>query len=237
MSLNTLSRNGYARCIADMGQALDTGDDAAFRAAMAGFDALRGSALVSDVRKVATDLQDALQRFQVDTKLLDLAQRQMPDARLRLAQVLRLTDDAAHRTMDLVEQCGPLAVQTMREGERIMAAQAAASGASAPRAETDAFIRQAIGNMSAVRSKLSDVLVAQGFQDLSGQIIRSVMTLVGELESALGELLRIGGVSVPAATVGQVGTGAYGPVVPGVDHGNAVDGQRDVDALLSDLGM
>jgi chemotaxis protein CheZ len=237
MIRNTSAENSYGRWIADMRQALDAGDDSAFRAAVAGFDALRGTALIGDVRKVATGLHNALQRFQVDTKLLDLAQRQMPDARLRLEQVLRLTDEAAHRTMDLVEQCCPLAVQTMQGGERLMAAPSEIANSLAFRDEIDAFIQQAIANMSAVRTRLGEVLMAQGFQDLSGQIIRSVMTLVGELESALGELLRIGGQSAPTPSAADSGSGAYGPVVPGIDHGHALGAQQDVDALLSDLGM
>ena len=178
-----------------------------------------------------------LARFQVDSKLIDLAQRQVPDARHRLAQVLRLTDDAAHRTMDLVEQCCPLAAQTVREGERLLALNVGAAAAPALPAEIGLFLAQAVGNMTAVRSKLGDVLMAQGYQDLSGQIIRSVMTLIGELEAALGELVRIGGVPALVPSDAPQATTGHGPVVPGIDHGNAVDGQQDVDALLSGLGM
>ena len=43
----------------------------------------------------------------------------MPDARLRLDHVLKLTDEAAHRTLDLVEQSGPLAERTARAAQRI----------------------------------------------------------------------------------------------------------------------
>jgi chemotaxis protein CheZ len=103
----------------------------------------------------------------------------------------------------------------------------------------EAFLTETKLNMEAVREKLSEVLLAQGYQDLSGQIIRGVMKLVGELEVALGDLVRLSGgverVSSPtsSATLAQ----GFGPVVPGVSHGAHVDGQQDVDALLSDLGM
>ena len=40
--------------------------------------------------------------------------------------------------------------------------------------------------MGKVRENLSEVLLAQGYQDLTGQIIRGVMKLVGELEIVLG---------------------------------------------------
>jgi chemotaxis protein CheZ len=240
MSQHTVVEGPYTQWVAAMGQALSRGDEAAFQAALVGFDEVRDSEVVSEVRKVAFGLQSALERFHVDSKLIDLAQRQVPDARHRLAQVLRLTDDAAHRTMDLVEQCCPLAVQTVREAERIMALHAVDDAPTAPRADIDAFLIQASGNMAAVRSKLGEVLMAQGYQDLSGQIIRGVMQLVDELESALGELVRIGGGEDPSAAAPlapQTGPGMHGPVVPGIDHGPAVGGQQDVDSLLSDLGM
>ena len=46
-------------------------------------------------------------------------------------------------------------------------------------------------DMGKVRANLSEVLLAQGYQDLTGQIIRGVMKLVGELEIALADLVRL----------------------------------------------
>jgi chemotaxis protein CheZ len=229
----------YASWINAMSRALDDGDSDGFRAALAAFDQSRNAEVTQQVRRVATDLQGALERFRVDSRLMELAQRQVPDARHRLAYVLRLTDDAAHRTMDLVEQCCPLADQIAEQAERLILAQHADGSAPPLRPQMLAFLKQAGTSMAAVRSNLAEVLLAQGYQDLGGQIIRGVMTLVDELEQALGELVRIagpvgdigGGTNVAGTTRGQ------GPRVPGIDHGHAVSGQQDVDALLSDLGM
>jgi chemotaxis regulatin CheY-phosphate phosphatase CheZ len=67
------------------------------------------------------------------------------------------------------------------------------------------------------------------------------MKLVSELETALVELVRLSkrgtqSVSKEAAPAAEASRG-FGPAVPGVDHGPAVSGQQDVDALLSGLGM
>jgi chemotaxis protein CheZ len=229
----------YASWVKAMSRALDDRDSVGFHAALAAFDQSRNADVTQQVRRVTTDLQGALQRFRVDSNLVDLAQRQMPDARHRLAHVLRLTDDAAHRTMDLVEQCCPLADRMAQEAERLILAQHADGSGPPLKPQMLAFLKQAGTSMAAVRSNLAEVLLTQGYQDLSGQIIRGVMTLVAELEEALGELVRI---------VGPVGdadgcsdhAGAprgHGPMVPGINHGAAVSGQQDVDALLSDLGM
>jgi chemotaxis protein CheZ len=188
----------YAMWVAEMARALAADDESAFTSALAGLDAVRDTQVLTEVRKVTVDLRQALERFSLDSRLVDLAQYQVPDARVRLAHVLHLTDDAAHRTMDLIEQCLPL-----------------------------------VGDV--VRAKLNEVLMAQEYQDLSGQIVRSVMKLIDELEAALRDLVRITGVERPAPTakVEQLA----GPVVPGLNNGNAVGGQQDVDALLSTLGM
>jgi chemotaxis protein CheZ len=91
----------------------------------------------------------------------------------------------------------------------------------------------------AVRANLAEVVLAQGYQDLTGQIIRGVITLVTELERALAELVRLSGGAVresPAAAQEPSDSRGHGPAVPGVSH-NTVSDQEDVDALLSGLGM
>ena len=78
---------------------------------------------MTSVRKVRGDLQAALERFRSDSRLPELTERQVPDARLRLAHVLKLTDDAAHRTMDLVDQSCPLVDAVAHEAQRLQAQQ------------------------------------------------------------------------------------------------------------------
>jgi chemotaxis protein CheZ len=92
----------YRVWVEAMHAALMSHDSPAFGAALAGFNSFQESTVMSGVRKVAGDLQAALEQFRCDSRLLDLAERQVPDARHRLAHALKLTDDAAHRTMDLV---------------------------------------------------------------------------------------------------------------------------------------
>src|ERR1700728_2181218 len=230
MSTPTHDNEQYAPWVRAMSRALEGGDDDGFRAALAGFDEARHAEVTLHVRRVATDLQTALDRFRVESKLIDLAQRHVPDARHRLAHVLRLTDDAAHRTMDLVEQCCPLADQLAEEAERLIGLQAADESAQQLKPRITAFLKQAGTSMAAVRSNLAEVLLAQGYQDLSGQIIRGVMTLVDELEEALVELLRIAGPDHDGRSGRGTTPRGHGPVVPGIDHGPAVGGQQDVDA-------
>jgi chemotaxis protein CheZ len=222
-----------------MHAALVSHDNQGFAAALEGFNRLQGSSVMSGVRKVTIDLQTALEQFRCDSRLLDLAERQVPDARHRLAHVLKLTDDAAHHTMDLVDQSCPLVDTIAHEAERLQLLIKRPLGADEGlRVDVERFLTQSLLSMKTVRARLADVLLAQGYQDLSGQIIRSVMKLVDELELALGKLVRIGNFeSGPQPQESSGAAAVHGPVVPGLDIGPTVNGQQDVDAMLSGLGM
>jgi chemotaxis protein CheZ len=168
--------------------------------------------------------------------------------------VISMTDEAAHRTLDLVEQSGPLAERTAQEAATLIEAfetfKSRATGAQgyevvlqsidglAPLVKSiEKFLPAARSNSELIRRNLADVLLAQGYQDLTGQIIRSVMKLVGELELALANLARLSGDVVEHATMGDNPSAGQGPAVPGVSKGDHASGQTDVDALLSGLGM
>jgi len=158
-----------------------------------------------------------------------------------------LTDEAAHRTMDLVEQSGPLADRTAKGADDILelwkrfrARSIAVDEFRQMVTQMDVFLTAASKDMGTVRSNLAEVLLTQGYQDLTGQIIRGVMKLVGELETALVELVRLskrGAKSGKEVGSAEPASQGFGPAVPGVDHGPAVSGQQDVDALLSGSGM
>lgn len=237
----------YGPTIAAMAGALAANDEGLFFAELDALVERRERTLFGELRKLTADLQSALVRFSIDSRLVDLAEKEVPDARLRLDHVLKLTDEAAHRTMDLVEQSGPLAERTAKQAEEIIVLwqqyrtrNIAVDDFRRMVQQMDSFLIAASKDMGAVRSNLAEVLLTQGYQDLSGQIIRGVMKLVGELETALVELVRLSKSGVRnelAQGAADSKTRGFGPAVPGVDHGPAVSDQDDVDALLSGLGM
>jgi chemotaxis protein CheZ len=232
-------KSACARWVGDMHRALAQDDEQAFRIALDGFNAAQESTVMTGVRKVAGDLQAALEQFRSDSRLVELAERQVPDARQRLLHVLKLTDDAAHHTMDLVDQSCPLVDQVAEAAARLLSTESRSAHRSRPHwSEVEAFLRETLERMTALRARLAEVLLAQGYQDLSGQILRSVMTLVDELEVALGDLVRLGNLHSPAGERPPASaTQGVGPVVPGVAHGATVSGQQDVDAMLAGLGF
>jgi chemotaxis protein CheZ len=244
----------YSACVEALNDALRTEDEAAFFAAVDHIVHMREPGMFKQIRQLTGDLQKALERFSIESRLQDLAENEIPDARARLTHVINMTDEAAHRTLDLVEQSGPLAERTAQEANVLMesfeAFKSRATGVHGLDAISqsleglvpllkamDRFLPAARANSELLRRNLADVLLAQGYQDLTGQIIRSVMKLVGELEVALANLARLSGDIVEHATLGENPTAGQGPVVPGVTKGEVASGQTDVDALLSGLGM
>lgn len=235
----------FGASIAALAGALAAGDERRF------FDELdvlvqrREVALFGDLQKLTNDLRAALQRFRVDSQLVKLAEKEVPNARHRLDHVLTLTDAAAHRTMDLVEQCMPLAERTSRQADEIVtlwqcfrSREIEATAFRDLLVRMDAFLKSTHNDMDKMRNNLAEVVLAQGYQDLSGQIIRGVIRLVGELEIALAGLVRLS--RAGASRTGSKATNdtrcGYGPAVPGVNQGPAVSDQEGVDDLLSGLG-
>lgn len=236
----------YGESIATLAGALAAGDAERFLEELDLVVQRRERSLFGELRKLTGDLQAALERFSVDSRLVDLAEKEVPDARYRLDHVLKLTDEAAHKTMDLVEQSFPLAERTAKQADTIVdlwrrfrSRTIAIEEFRTMLKQMDIFLESARTDMDKVRGNLGEVLLAQGYQDITGQIIRGVMTLVGELEVALVDLVRLSRTGAPLTEVKvkESRSTGFGPVIPGVDNGPAVSGQQDVDALLSGLGM
>lgn len=228
--------------------ALDAGDDAAFNQA---FEQLRegmNAEFMPELRRITESAREALQRFVEDTRLDDLAANEVPDARKRLAHVVKMTDEAAHRTLDLVERSGPIVSQASRDAAELLEAWGAYPhrdrvGGSLWPERAQSYLERALKDMDQVRGNLNEMLMAQGYQDLTGQIIRGVISLVGELETMLGQLVRLSNgdetmrsLRVLPSTVADLSRGV-GPTVPGVQGAAAsVSDQDDIDALLKNFG-
>lgn len=233
----------YGARVAALGAAIEHGDTAAFATGLDDLLHARRPDVFNDLRDLTANLKVALDRFRLDARLADYAEKEIPDACLRLKHVLKLTDEAAHRTLDLVEQSGPPAERTSHGAAALAPAWKKFRARKIELREyhemlklMDAFLPAAHADSERIRRNLGEVLLTQGYQDLTGQIIRGVIELVREIEAALAELARLSGPDHGPAAAPSAARG-LGPVVPGVPHGEVASGQQDVDELLSGLGM
>jgi chemotaxis protein CheZ len=233
--------------VADLQAALDADDDAAFRGAFERLRETMGAELMPELKRITESAQCALVRFRDRVRLDTLAEQEVPDARKRLAHVVKLTDEAAHRTLDLVEQSGPIIEATGREAAQLLEAWTAYGNrqlavASLWPERTLNYLERTIVEGNRVRDQLTQMLMAQGYQDITGQIIRGVTSLVGELEDVLGQLValtngedtrRMPALRVPPEQ--KDWRGGVGPQVPGTEASDAMSGQDDIDALLNSI--
>jgi chemotaxis protein CheZ len=201
--------------------------------------------LMEELQDLTCNLRGALDRFRSDGRLNDLAEKEMPGARQRLSYVLKLTDEAAHRTLDLVEQAYPPALRTASEAAgladlwaRFRAHRITPQEFRLLVKRMDEFLSTARADSAMVRANLAEVRLAQGYQDLTGQAIRGVMILVAEVERTLAELTRLAGEpALPATPAAVANLRQARPAVPVDSNIAVVNDQDDVDELLSNLGM
>lgn len=203
------------------------------------------SDLFSEVGKLTRQLHDALQDFQLDPRLGTLATEDMPDAQQRLNYVLEKTEDAANRTMDAVDASLPIADRLNSELSSLMPAWKSLMQRQIELGQfkelclsLNDFLTSAEKDSEVLRERLTEVLMAQDFQDLTGQVIRRVIDLVREVEDNLIHLLTVFGAPEKAEQSSEKSAiTAEGPIVDAEQREDVVSNQDDVDDLLSSLGF
>jgi len=251
MAEETPSMDGYLDHARDLVRQLEAGEDDAARATVESLARLRERELFRELGTLTRELHEALKSFKVDTRLGDIAANDIPDARERLNHVIDLTEQAAHRTLTAIESGLPLAEGLAAEAEglagrwrRFRQRELSAAEFRELSRDIEAYLGRCGAEAATLQGHLSDALMAQDYQDITGQIIRRVIGLVQEVEDGLVELVRISGhriseeTAAPAARAEgeEADRRGRGPAVPGQD-GDVVSGQDEVDDLLSSLGF
>ncbi len=234
---------------------LEAGNAAAAEHRIEELGRLREQSLFQELGKMTRQLHDALNSFALDSRMQTLAESDIPDAKARLNHVIEMTEASANRTLTAVEGTLPIAEHLQEKANTLHEKWARFRNKDMDvnefrnmSKEIDAFLDITKDNAGQIHSNLSEVMMAQDFQDLTGQIIRRVITLVQEVEDNLVELIRLsGGIDSDKDAGNQAGSEAggkddvmrgVGPQVPGVnDDSGSVSGQDEVDDLLSSLGF
>jgi chemotaxis protein CheZ len=214
--------------------ALESGDAEGFDKNIDVVIQQREQHLVQGVATLARRLHQAIQNLDLDSRLACIAGRDIPDARSHLDHVVRLTEEAAHRTLDLVEDSRRL-IDGMTPDHDALLDRLASRPRDAAQADADeAIVATLDDKLTALRGNLSALAQAQEYQDLSGQMIRRVINLVQAVERALVELLRATGADLKIPVETPIVEGASQLRGPGAPNSAS---QQDADALLADLGF
>jgi chemotaxis protein CheZ len=179
-------------------------------------------------------LHDTLAELGVMPKL-QIATDGLPDARSRLAYIARKTAEAANKVLNSVDRAkadhAAISQATREIARRIVCdpVKAVASGAVMN------FVEEVEQRTASIDGHLTDIMLAQDFHDLTGQVAAKVSRLATDLEDSLLKLL----VSiVPEQEREKVdSTFLNGPVVNPQARTDVVANQAEVDDLLASLGF
>lgn len=204
---------------------------------------IRETDLYQDMGKLTRELHDAISHFGMDDSISMLAEKSIPDARERLNYVISKTDEAANQTLEAVEESIPIcdnlnnqALELHDRWKKFTNRELSADEFRALSKEITQFFENA-QKLTSVKGYLTTVLLAQEYQDLTGQIIKKVINLVGEVEDKLIRLIKLTGAPQVEGDEKSDSSSLDGPPVPGIAHKDTVSGQDEVDDLLSSLGF
>ena len=215
----------------------------------------RNRNLYLEVGRLTRALHDAITNFHIDVGAGNPATEEMSkmaNATDRLNYVIRMTQDAANQTMDKVDESAPLA-ETLRE----QASDLRKDWARLVRREMkpdefrdlyrkiDGFLKDTEEQSGTLSSNFNEILLAQGYQDLTGQVLIKVITLVQEIEENLvnlvcmaGQVDQITGIKHDnSERIEEEAHAPEGPIVNAEQRKDVVSGQDEVDDLLSSLGF
>lgn len=191
--------------------------------------------------QLARQLHESLRQLGYD-RLLEDSARQIPDARQRLAYIAQMTEKAASRVLNATDIARPIQDDLLKRSqemsdrwERMFAGRLSVDEFKALAADTRVFFQQAPDRISATNAQLTEIMMAQDFQDLTGQVIRKVVEIVEGFE---GQLLRLLIETMPADRKADMSPGLMnGPLIAAEGRPDVVTSQSQVDELLESLGF
>jgi len=211
---------------------------ASIRPSEAGGSDLEAFDVFQRIGSITRKLHDALHELGYD-KQISNAVNSLPDARTRLDYIARLTGDAADKvlnTVDLLQQDHEqMAVVAERLKSAIASASSAAGSQSGLSTEMLVFLDQHAEMSARQRAHLTEIMLAQDFHDLTGQVIRKIVVVAATLEEQLVKLLL--DATPPEKRERVETTWLNGPVVDTKGRSDVVTNQAQVDDLLESLGF
>ena len=209
-------------------------------------------------------LHDALRELGYADRLRSSADK-LPDAQNRLSYIARLTGEAAEKVLSLVDDAKVRQTNIVNATKQMRQSMIADPVAAVAKGHIMNYLEDMETATEIVDQQLTDIMMAQDFHDLTGQVIAKVVTLASSLENQLVELLvqtapagavlpaapaqppappvpeAVDAEDVWAAALAEGQPVAHpqlnGPVVDPASTPNVVSSQSEVDDSLASLGF
>lgn len=197
--------------------------------------------VLARVGQMTRTLHENLRALGLD-KLVEKAASDIPDARDRLSYVARLSEDAAQRVLNATDAAMPLQESIGLDCEGLSAAWQDMLDSDTADFDWRALAERTVRSLSRsqaasvdTKGYLMDIMMAQDFQDLTGQVITRVTAIAQDLEQQLVQVL----VDFAPAEVRREFDNSLlnGPQINPENNSDVVANQGQVDDLLDSLGF
>jgi chemotaxis protein CheZ len=199
-------------------------------------------AMLHRIGQMTRGLHESLRELGLD-QMIEKAAKEIPDARDRLNYVATMTEQAADRVLNATEVANPLqdaianqATELESRWKNVMKTPSLKSEYNEVAEETLIFLKQTIENANATKAQLLDIMMAQDFQDLTGQVIKKITELAHNIEQQLISTLVDFAPNKPVVAL-QSDSLLNGPQIKPEEAVNVVANQEQVDDLLDSLGF
>ena len=183
---------------------------------------------------ITRQLHDTLTQLGVMPRLQQAADG-LPDARSRLSYIAKKTGDAADKVLNLVDMAKAEHHSITEQTRRIAAAIVADPVKAVATGAVMNFVGDVEASTARIDGHLTDIMMAQDFHDLTGQVVAKVVSLASDLEDSLVKLLVQ---AAPPEQAQRVESSILnGPVVNPEGRTDVVADQGEVDDLLASLGF
>lgn len=195
------------------------------------------------VGKLTRNLHDALIQLGYD-KTMHNAVNSLPDTRDRLAYIATLTGKAADRTLSAIDKAKPVQEEMEAEAtglsskwDMLLAGNLSVDEFKALVGNTNSFLKKVPQNTKITNGELLEIMMAQDFHDLTGQVIKKIVDLAKSLETELVRLLVEISPQGSSTAQPQFEGDLNGPVINAENRTDVVTNQQQVDDLLESLGF
>jgi chemotaxis protein CheZ len=197
--------------------------------------------VLNQIGHMARTLHDTLRELGLH-KEVEKAAASIPDARDRLNYVATLTQQAAERVLNATDAAQPIQEKLEIEAHRLSHQWELLfqKKLDVPQfrdlvTQTHAYLYEVPKQTKATNAYLLEIMMAQDFQDLTGQVIKKIIEVTQHMEQQLLALLLE---NAPATVKAEYETGLLnGPVVNAAGRTDVVTSQDQVDDLLESLGF
>lgn len=198
--------------------------------------------IIARIGSLTRMLRDSLRELGLDQAIAEAAEA-IPDARDRLDYVVQMTAQAAERALNSVEASQPHQ-DAMEKGAKDLTKRwdewfenpIELSDARELVTDTRQFLGDVPGHTSFTNAQLLDIMMAQDFQDLTGQVIKRMMDVVQEIEKQLLMVLMENMPEQPVKEKRPNDSLLNGPQLDQNGVG-VIANQAQVDDLLDSLGF